>query len=99
MFDIQELEIHAAQRNLPEVQRVLNDILRQHWSQPGVQEAVSSILMSAGIVAAPRQGMPGAGMPAGGPPSAESTTPGGIWTPDSERSGSGKSALWTPGMD
>lgn len=98
IFDLQELEIQAVQRNMPEVERLLNLVLRNYGNQPGIREAVAQMLMSAGIMVAPPEGaMRGGAMPPGAAPQQPADS--GIWTPDSERGGSQKSALWTPGMD
>lgn len=100
VFDLQELEIQVAQRNMPEVERLLNHVLKNHGSQPGVREAVGSMLMSAGImVVPPEQAGRGGPLPPPGGPAESPAESGGIWTPDSARGGSQKSALWTPGMD
>lgn len=99
LFDIQELELHAIGHNIAEVQRVLNEIVRLHWSQPGVQEAVASILMACGIVPAARAGAAALGAESAQPPPQAPAPASAIWTPDSERAAAGKSALWTPGMD
>ncbi|MBL9123664.1 MAG: hypothetical protein JNG90_08530 [Planctomycetaceae bacterium] len=99
IFDLQELEIHAVRRNLPEVERVLNLVLRNYGNQPGIREAVAQILMSAGIMLAPPEGAGRGGMMPPGAPPAEKPAESGIWTPDADRGGGQKSALWTPGMD
>lgn len=92
-------------REEAEAQRVLKTITSKHMREPGVSQAVFSLLEQLGLIEVdPTTGrpvmMPG-GMPGAVPAPA---SPSGLWTPDQGAppapAGSGsKSKLWVPGMD
>jgi len=99
-------------REEAEAQRVLKIITSKHMREPGIAQAVYSLLAQLGLIEIdPTTGrpvmtggampMPGGPLPGGVPAPA---SPGGLWTPDQgvppapAASGS-KSKLWVPGMD
>lgn len=82
----------------PEAKRALNTLMSKHMREPGIAQAVYSLLAQLGLIevdpATGRPVMTGGGMPA------PAASPGGLWTPDQGTPASaGKSKLWTPGMD
>jgi hypothetical protein len=95
-------------REEAEAQRVLKTITSKHMREPGVAQAVYSLLAQLGLVEVdPTTGRP---MMTGGIPGAmpgavpAPASPSGLWTPDQGAppapAGSGsKSKLWVPGMD
>ena len=89
-----------------EAKRVLNTIMSKHMREPGVQQAVYSLLAQLGLIevdpATGRPVMTGAGgMPGGVVPAPAAASPSGLWTPDqaAPTPAGGKSKLWMPGMD
>ncbi len=103
-IDLLELAIHIDNLDVPEINRVLKQIMTKHGREPGVQQRVMEMLWSAGLIH-PSQMAPGGaeaaapGLAGAGSAPAAAAEPG-IWTPDSERpAGGSKSGLWVPGMD
>jgi tetratricopeptide (TPR) repeat protein len=90
-----------------EAKRVLNTIMSKHMREPGVAQAVYSLLAQLGLIEIdPATGRPvitGAGGMAGSvmPAPAAAAAPSGLWTPDqgAPTPAGGKSKLWMPGMD
>ncbi len=90
-----------------EAQRVLKTITSKHMREPGIAQAVYSLLAQLGLIeidpATGRPVMTGGPMPVPGAVPAPASA-GGLWTPDQgappapAASGS-KSKLWVPGMD
>jgi hypothetical protein len=101
-----EFTLRLRRREEAEAQRVLKTITSKHMREPGVAQAVYSLLAQLGLIEIdPTTGRPmmTGGMPVpGGAPAPAS--PSGLWTPDQgaapapAASGS-KSKLWVPGMD
>jgi hypothetical protein len=95
-WDLIELSLHFANRNGPEAMRLIEHLQKRHIEEPGVGEMLTRMLIDVGLLNPD-------GSPAIGPESpeepamaAESSEPGGLWTPDSDQPGSGGGKLWTP---
>ncbi|MEX2175172.1 MAG: hypothetical protein WD872_12490 [Pirellulaceae bacterium] len=84
-----------------EAKSVLNTLMSKHMREPGISQAVYSLLAQLGLIELdPATGRPmtAGGMPMGAAPAA---SPSGLWTPDqgAPTAPGGKSKLWMPGMD
>ena len=95
-WDLMELSFQLASRNGPEVMRLIEHLQKRHLEEPRVAETLTRMLINVGLLNPD-------GSPAIGPESqeepamaAESSEPGGLWTPDSEQAGGGGGKLWTP---
>ncbi len=97
-WDLMELSASFARQDVEAINRLLNHIQVEHMREPGVPEAVTHLLVQAGVLRPD-------GSPAMPPEAAAQTTaapapeqPGGkLWTPDSEAGGSsGGGKIWTP---
>ena len=98
---IAEIPIRIQRREIDEFRRIFDRLSTKHINEPGVANALQSILYQLGIlrpdgsVATPPKGAPVAAGAAAVPPPA-----GGLWTPDQgTASGTGKSKLILPGID
>ena len=105
---LSELPLRLRMMQEAEAKRVLNTLMTRHMREPGVAQAVYSLLAQLGLVEVdPTTGRPmltggapgGMPMPAATPAAA----PGALWTPDQAAppapAAAGKSKLWVPGMD
>jgi hypothetical protein len=101
-----EFTLRLRRREEAEAQRVLKTITSKHMREPGVAQAVYSLLAQLGLIEIdPTTGRPmmTGGMPVpGGAPAPAS--PSGLWTPDqgaapAHAASGSKSKLWVPGMD
>ncbi len=88
-----------------EAKRALNTLMSKHMREPGIAQAVYSLLAQLGLIEVdPATGRPvmTGGMP-GAMPAPAAASPGGLWTPDQGAApapaAAGKSKLWMPGMD
>ncbi|MCC7475308.1 MAG: hypothetical protein IT425_07925 [Pirellulales bacterium] len=104
-WDILELEIRLAQGHVDKVRDTLERIDREHGHDPEVAAALYQLLYDAGVVPDDHELLPHAHghhhdahdeRPTARSGTAESSAPGRIWTPGSDRPSGGKSALWTP---
>ena len=99
-WDLMELSLDFAARDVPNAMRLIEHIQRQHLEEPGVGEALTRLLVSVGLLRP--DGTPAYGPGPGGVPSpvpaAEPAAPGGLWTPDGGSSAgpTGGGKLWTP---
>lgn len=97
-FLIMELRIRITRRETAEIQRVLRTLTTKHIREPGVVQAVGSILQELGLIGPD-------GRLVGAPPAEPALVlpggeePGKLWTPESAASGEAKGSLWMPGMD
>ncbi len=102
-FDLIELAIHMGQGDIRQADRLLKHIRTDHLREPGIAQALYSLLAQWGVIrpdgspATERGGEP-AGLVV---PGAEAEPAGKIWTPgsDTPTGGGKKSAIWTPGLD
>jgi hypothetical protein len=102
-FDLIELAIHMGQGDIRQADRLLKHIRTDHLQEPGIAQALYSLLAQWGVIrpdgspATERGGEP-AGLVV---PGAEAEPAGKIWTPgsDTPTGGGKKSAIWTPGLD
>jgi hypothetical protein len=93
-----------------EAKRLLNTLMTKHMREPGIGQAVYSLLAQLGLIEIdPTTGQPvmTRGM-AGGMPAPAAAPAGGLWTPDqgmptvpapAAPAAASKSKLWVPGMD
>ena len=107
---LQEFPLRLQRMEEAEARRVLSTLTSRHMREPGIAQALSSLLAQLGLLQVdPATGRPVVGGPAagGGMPSAApaaAAAPAGIWTPDqgmpaAPAASGGKSKLWIPGMD
>jgi len=105
VFLLSELQMRFERGEAAECQRLVDQIQARHIREPGVGQALYSMLVRFGVITP--EGMP-AGAPAAAPqPAAASPAAApaddGIWTPDGTSTGGGdsgkKPTIWTPGMD
>jgi len=95
-WDLMELSIGFALQDVDKVNQLLAHIQAEHLNEPGVAEAVTQVLMQAGVLrpdgstAMPQEAPP---QPAAAPATEEGASK--LWTPDSESGGAG-GKLWTP---
>ena len=100
---LSELPIRLQLRQVDRLQQIIEEIQTKHSREPGIMNALMSMLMRLGII------QPGS-MPGRGAMPAElsaAPTGGGVWTPDggaaqpaaAAPAGEKKSGLWLPGMD
>lgn len=95
-WDLQELELRVAMRDMEGIQRLFEHLQRDHLREPGVADAVRSFLYRLGVIDA--EGRPIAHEPVGEvlPEEVESQPTSQLWTPDSEKPAGEKSKLWIP---
>jgi hypothetical protein len=102
---LNEFTLRLRRREEAEAQRVLKTITTKHMREPGVAQAVYSLLAQLGLIEIdPATGRP---MMSGGVPGMAAPAPAapssGLWTPDqgapAPAPAAGKSKLWVPGMD
>ncbi|HEX4147213.1 MAG TPA: hypothetical protein VHY91_27195 [Pirellulales bacterium] len=103
-FDLIELAIHMGQGDIRQADRLLKHIRTEHLREPGIAQALYSLLAQWGVIrpdGSPATEVPGdaAGLVVPGAAAAEPASK--IWTPGSETAGSGgkKPTIWTPGLD
>jgi hypothetical protein len=104
-FDLIELAIHMGQGDIRQADRLLKHIRTEHLREPGIAQALYSLLAQWGVIRP--DGTPATDSPgdAGGlvaPGAAADVEPASkIWTPGSETAASGgkKPTIWTPGLD
>jgi hypothetical protein len=102
---LQELRLRLMIGDSERCQEIVGTLRTRHLQEPGVAEAVYSLLAQAGVIQPPGQaaGPPDA-MPGADPTSVvsgEAPDAGGgkIWTPGSDEGEGEKKTIWTPGMD
>jgi hypothetical protein len=97
-WDLAELELHIASGNPEAARESLAGIERDHRDDPEVGAALYQLLYEAGILPDELPARPHTHTAEPVPAAVGSAEPPGgrIWTPDSERPASGKSAIWTP---
>jgi tetratricopeptide (TPR) repeat protein len=99
-WDMLELSVQISQGSSADANRLVQHIRAQHFQEPGIAQAMMSLLMQAGLInpdGSPRMAAPSpAQAPVGESPAASQGQQ--IWTPDGEAgSASGeKKAIWTP---
>ncbi len=103
---LSEFTLRLRQGSEAEAKRVLNTLMSKHMREPGIAQAVYSLLAQLGLIEVdPATGRPmlTGGMPGGPMPAPAAAAPSGLWTPDQGAppapAASGKSKLWMPGMD
>ncbi len=104
-YDLIELTVRIGHGDVAPADRILQHIRDQHLREPGIAQALYSLLAQWGVVRpdgslAGDVSAPQAGRVVPGPAAAEPT--GKLWTPGAEPAAGGggkKSAIWTPGMD
>ncbi|HTU24439.1 MAG TPA: hypothetical protein VMF30_03505 [Pirellulales bacterium] len=104
-FDLIELAIHMGQGDIRQADRLLKHIRNEHLREPGIAQALYSLLAQWGVIRpdgtpAVEPGAEAAGLVMPGA-AAEAESAGKIWTPGSETAASGgkKPTIWTPGLD
>ena len=105
---LSELALRIRRREIPEIERLVQQIQQQHVNEPGVAQALYEMLVRSGPInpqSVAGQGMPRGAAPAGTPTAPAAPDPGGVWTPGGQAPAApaageeGKSKLWVPGMD
>ena len=98
-WKVEELGIRLGRGETVEVENLLADIQKRHFDEPGVSEAVMSMLEGLGVMGSPVSSPEATeeASQAGGP--APSAGAGKIWTPDATGDPKEKPSLWVPGMD
>ena len=103
-FDLIELAIHMGQGDIRQADRLLKHIRTEHLREPGIAQALYSLLAQWGVIRpdgspASEQAAAAAGLVVPGAAAAEPASK--IWTPGSEGAASGgkKPTIWTPGLD
>ena len=102
-YDLVELAVCMGQGDVASADHLLHHIRDQHLREPGIAQALYSLLAQWGLVrpdgsiAAESPSAP-AGLVV---PGAAAEPAGKLWTPGSEPAAAGgkKSAIWTPGME
>ncbi len=103
-YDLIELAVRMGQGDVAEADRLLHHIRDQHLREPGIAQALYSLLAQWGLIrpdgslaAEPQK--PQSGLVVPGAAAAEPA--GKLWTPGSEPAAAGgkKSSIWTPGME
>jgi hypothetical protein len=103
-IDLVELAVRMGQGDVHEADRLLAHIRDEHLREPGIAQALYSMLAQWGIVR-PDGSMPAEPVPQQQgivvPGAAPAQGGGKIWTPGAEPApgGAKKSAIWTPGME
>ena len=96
-WDLEELSMQIQRESAPDVGRLVQHIRDDHMREPGVAQALVSILSEAGLVgpdgsmAGPVEEKPSGIVVPGGAASA-----GKLWTPDSAQPTGQKQGIWTP---
>jgi hypothetical protein len=101
---LSELPIRLQLRQVDRLQQIIDEIQTRHAREPGIMNALMSMLMRLGLIQP--GGMPGRA-PAPAALSADAGGKGGFWTPDGGAAPAAqaapaaekKSSLWLPGMD
>ncbi len=94
-----ELRLRFQRREAREIERLMKTITTKHQREPGVMQALASFLAEIGLIGpdgrpvAPPVEQPGLVIPG------EEESSGKLWTPETDATPSGKSALWVPGME
>jgi hypothetical protein len=96
-FLLMELRLRFQRREAQDIERLLKTLMSKHGREPGVQQALASILQEMGLMNAGGLPPQAAAEPAIVMPGASEDS-GKLWTPESA-SGPAKSALWVPGME
>ncbi len=103
-FDLIELAIHMGQGDIRQADRLLKHIRTEHLREPGIAQALYSLLAQWGVIRpdgspATEPAAEAAGLVVPGAAAAEPASK--IWTPGSEAAASGgkKPTIWTPGLD
>ncbi|MCE9547437.1 MAG: hypothetical protein K8T25_18350 [Planctomycetia bacterium] len=98
-WDLTELATHLVQGNAAEAERLLHHLNQRHGREPGVAEALTSLLQRMGLLDPSDRMQTSALGAAASQPAAPA--PSGLWTPDSPSApaaaGAKKSVIWTPG--
>jgi len=98
-----EVPIRLQRMEQQEFVRLIDTLRTKHINEPGIAQAVYSLLSQLGLLRSPAGGAP-MGMGAQAMPTAAApAASGGLWTPDqgapAAPGGQGKSKLWLPGME
>lgn len=107
-FDLDELALRLERMEPDAAMKLIEHIARDHGREPGVDAALTRVLVNAGAITP--DGRIVLRAPAGTKPSQPSiitadagagAEPGKIWTPDGDSGSSGerRPAIWTPGSD
>lgn len=99
-----EVPIRLQRMEQQEFVRLIDTLRTQHINEPGIAQALYSLLSQLGLLRGAPGGMPvGAGAQAMPLPGAAAAPAGGLWTPDQGAAAAppaqGKSKLWLPGME
>jgi hypothetical protein len=109
---LSEFTLRLRRMEQAEAERVLNTLMSKHMREPGIRQAVYSLLARLGLIQIdPSTGQPvmARGMAGGIPGESAAAPASGLWTPDqgmptvpapaAPAAGASKSKLWVPGMD
>ena len=100
-----ELPVRLQRMEQQEFVRLIDTLRTKHINEPGIAQALYSLLSQLGLLRGGPGAMPAGagapGMPLGAAPAQQ---PGGLWTPDqgaapAAQPAQGKSKLWLPGME
>ncbi len=99
-WDLLELSFRFTHGGADEVERLFQHIQGRHMSEPGVAQALTQLLVDAGVLRpdgtpARRPPMPEDALATAEGPAA--AAPAKLWTPDSPQAGGGGGKIWTPG--
>jgi tetratricopeptide (TPR) repeat protein len=95
-WDLAELELHLASGDPEAAKDSLHRIERDHRGDPEVAAALYQLLYESGLIPEQLPAHAHAPEDVPAPVGASEPTGGRIWTPESDRPASSKSAIWTP---
>lgn len=98
MLDVAELRVRMQRGDEADVMRLMDHVRRDHGRDQQVIQAVTQVLMEAGIDLAALAGRAAGGPAAAAGAAPAAAEPGKLWTPGGEPSGPAgdKKAIWTP---
>jgi tetratricopeptide (TPR) repeat protein len=96
---LMELRLRFQRREPEHIERLLKAITTKHAREPGVMEAVASLLAELGLIGPDGRPVPMPASQQGLVLPGEEEAAGKLWTPETANTGTGKSALWMPGME
>jgi hypothetical protein len=96
---LMELRLRFQRREPQHIERLLKTITSKHAREPGVMEAVAQLLAELGLIGPDGRPVPMPSAQQGLVLPGEEEAAGKLWTPETANTGTGKSALWMPGME
>lgn len=97
-----EIPIRLQRMEQQEFVRLIDTLRTKHINEPGIAQAVYSLLSQLGLLRGGQGGVPmGGPQGMGGPAAPAAAAPAGLWTPEQGAAApqAGKSKLWLPGME